>query len=199
VDDVEGAGSVSLAEDIPQAPRFESAEAFIAWAEARPERYELVDGIVRMMTGGSLNHGRLSRNTLTALVARLGSGPCEAFGPDVAVILGPRHVAFPDATVTCEPVTGTGIDRPSVVFEVLSPSTAAYDLGDKAHAYRGLPSLRHLVLVSQDRIRIEHYHREAADDDFVLTAIDRVDAPLELTAIGAEIPVVELYAQVTFA
>jgi Uma2 family endonuclease len=190
---------VSLAEDFPHAPpRFETAEAFIAWAEAQPARYELVDGIVRMMTGGSANHARLARNALMALTRRLGAGPCEAFGGDLAVILEPRRVAFPDVTVSCEPVVGMGIHHPTVVFEVLSPSTAAYDLGDKAHAYRKVPSLRHLLLVSQDRIRVEHFHREAAEDDFVLTAIDRVDANLELTAISAEIPVVELYAQVTF-
>jgi Uma2 family endonuclease len=191
---------MGLAEDIPQAaPRFDSAEAFLAWAERQPERYELVDGAARMMTGGSPNHARLSRNALTALSARLGAGPCEAFGADLAIILGPRRVVFPDASVSCEPVAGTGVDRPVVIVEVLSPTTAAYDLGDKASAYRRMPSLRHLVLISQDRIHVEHYHRNAEGEDFVLTELDRVDGLLALTAIGVEISVSELYAQVTFA
>ena len=86
-----------------------------------------------------------------------------------------------------------------VIFEVLSPATAAYDLGDKASAYRKMPSLRHLVLVSQDRIRVEHYHRSIDGTDFVLTEVDRVDGLLALTAIGLEIPLSELYAQVSFA
>jgi hypothetical protein len=87
---------MSLAEDIPPStPRFDSAEAFLAWAEGQPVRYELRDGIARMMTGGSPNHARLSRNTLVALSARLGGGPCEAFGADLAIILGPQRVAFP--------------------------------------------------------------------------------------------------------
>ena len=191
---------MSLAEDVPPAaPRFDSAQAFLVWAAGQPERYELVNGVARMMTGGSPNHARLSRNALTALAARLGAGPCEAFGADLAVILGPQRVAFPDASVSCEPVTGTGVDRPVVIFEVLSPSTAAYDLGDKASAYRKMPSLRHLVLVSQDRIRVEHYHRGTDGTDFVLTEVDRVDRLLALTAIGVDIPLSELYAQVSFA
>lgn len=191
---------MSLAEDIPQsAPRFDSAEAFLGWAVGQPERYELAGGVARMMTGGSPNHARLSRNALTALVARRGTGPCEAFGTDLAIILGPGRVAFPDASVSCEPVTGMGADRPVVVFEVLSPSTAAYDLGDKASAYRRMPSLRHLVLVSQDKIRAAHYHRDAEGADFVLTELDRIDDVLVLAAIGVELAIAELYAQVTLA
>jgi Uma2 family endonuclease len=190
---------MSLAEDLPEAgPRFESAEAFLVWAERQPERYELIDGAVRLMTGGSPNHARLSRNLLTALSGRLGSGPCEAFGGDLAVILGPRRVLFPDASVSCEPVAGVGVETPVVIVEVLSPSTAAFDLGDKAAAYRRLPSLRHLVLIRQDRVRLDHYHRGGDGEDFVLTEIDRIDAALALTAIGVELPVAELYAQVVF-
>jgi Uma2 family endonuclease len=95
-------------------------------------------------------------------------------------------------------VTGPGAERPVVIVQVLSPSTAAYDLGDKAAAYRKLPSLRHLVLVSQDKVRVEHYHRSAEGADFVLTELDRIDDRLVLAAVGVEIVVADLYAQVTF-
>ena len=191
---------MSLAKDIqPAAPRFDSAEAFLAWAESQPERYELIDGAARMMTGGSPNHARISRNALTTLSSRLGAGSCEAFGGDLAVILGPQRVVFPDVSVSCEPVHGPGVTRPAVIIEVLSPSTAAYDLGDKASAYRRTPSLRHLVLVHQDRVGVGHYHRHAEGQDFTLTELDRVDDVLALTSIGIEITVAELYARVTFA
>jgi hypothetical protein len=56
---------MSLAED--RAPRFESAEAFLAWAGRQPERWELVDGVARMMTGGSLNHSRIAGNAYFAV------------------------------------------------------------------------------------------------------------------------------------
>jgi Uma2 family endonuclease len=190
---------MSLAEDIPQAaPRFQSAEDFITWASGRQERYELFDGAARLMTGGSPNHARLSRNLLTTLAGRLGTGPCEAFGGDLAIILGPQRVVFADVSVSCDGVSGLGAERPVAIVEVLSPSTAAYDLGDKASAYRRMPSLRHLVLVSQDKIRVEHFHRGAPDADFVLTELDSADLRLVLNAIGVEILVSEIYAQVTF-
>lgn len=194
---------MSLAEDIhPAAPRFESAEAFLAWVELQPERWELWDGVAiqtTMMTGGSLNHSRLARNALTALAARLGDGPCEALGGDAAVLLGPHRVAFPDVSVSCEPEADKVLVRPVVIIEVLSPSTASYDLNDKATAYRRLPSLRHLVFVRQDRIGVQHFHREAASQEFALTEIDRVDGVLRLTAVGVEVGVAELYARVAFS
>lgn len=78
-----------------------------------------------MMTGAPLNHGRLPRNALTALATRLGAGRCEAFGPDFAVILGPRRVVLSDARVSCEAETGSALAHPVLIVAVLSPSTAS--------------------------------------------------------------------------
>lgn len=189
--------AMSLAEDLHAgAPRFESAEDFLAWAERQPERWELVDGAARMMTGGSLNHSRIAGNAFFALRSRLGPDRCEAFGSDAAVVLGPRRVAFPDVSVSCEAETGTSVAHPVVIVEVLSPSTESYDLGHKAAAYRRLPSLRHLVLVHQDQVAVQHFHREAESQEFSLTEINRVDGRLVLGAIGVEIALSDLYAQV---
>ena len=191
---------MSPAKDTPAGVlRFESPEAFLAWAELQPERYEMVDGIVRTAAGGSLTHARLSRNALTALMARMGSGPCEAFGADLAVILGPRHVFLPSASVSCEPDVGLGSTKPIVVIEVLPPATAGYDLESRALAYERLPSLRHLVLISPDRMGVQHLQRDADGQEFSSTEINWADDSLRLTAIGVEIPLAELYAQTTFA
>lgn len=190
---------MSLAEDLHGgAPRFESAQAFLAWAAGQPQRWELVDGVARMMTGGSLNHSRIAGNAYFALRSRLGRGRCEAFGSDAAVILEPHRVVFPDVSVSCGPEDGPGLAAPVVVVEVLSPSTEAWDLGHKAAAYRRLPSLRHLVLVYQDRVAVQHFHR-AAEEAFTLTELGQVDGRILLTAIGVEIAVSELYARVVLA
>ena len=193
---------MSLAEDIPAAPRFESARAFLLWAAAQPERWELIGGEAVAMTGGSLNHSRIARNALVMLQSCLRAG-CEAFGSDAAVVLDETRVAFPDVSVSCGgadgPETGMDVARPVVVVEVLSPSTAAYDLGAKAEAYRRLPSLRHLAFLHGDRIAAQHFHRAAAGDEFALTEIARVDGRLALDAVGVEIVMAELYAQVVLA
>lgn len=191
---------MSLAENVHRAgPRFEGAAEFLAWVERQPERWELWDGVARMMTGGSLNHSRLSRNALTALATRLGPGPCEAFGSDAAVVLGPRRVAYPDISVSCEPEDGMSVAHPVVIIEVLSPSTASYDLDEKASAYRRIASLRHLVFVRQERVSVQHLHRDAGGEDFTLTDLDRIDGILDLAAIGVGIILAELYARVALA
>jgi Uma2 family endonuclease len=191
---------MGLAENLhPAPPRFESVEAFLAWAEIQAERYELVDGTARMMTGGTANHARISGNTLAVLLSRLAGTRCEAFGSDLAIILGPRSAVYPDVSVSCEPIEEAGLTQPVVIVEVLSPSTAAFDLGDKASAYRKLPSLRHLVLVHQDRIGVRHYHRDAEGEEFALTELDRIDEPLRLTAIDLDLSLAEIYARVTFS
>jgi Uma2 family endonuclease len=112
------------------------------------------------------------------------------------VILGPRRVAFPNVSVSCEAETGTSVVQPVVIVEVLSPSTEAYDLGYEVAAFRRLPSLRHLVLVHQDRVAVQHFHREAENQEFSLTELSQVDGRLMLTAIDIEITLLDLHAQV---
>jgi Uma2 family endonuclease len=190
---------MSLAESIePDAPRFASAEAFLDWVEAQPEKWELVDGVAVMMAGGSLNHSRLAGNAYLALRTGLRGSRCEAFGSDAAVTLEPGRVGFPDVSVSCDAANGKSVPDPVVIIEVLSPTTQSYDLGDKARAYRKLASLRHLVFVRQDKIAVQHFYRAEAGEEWRLTEIDRVDVPLRLTAVGVEIGMPELYAQVTF-
>ena len=178
--------------------RFESVEAFLAWAEAQEERYELVDGVARMMTGGSANHSAISGSALAALKGRLRGGPCRVMGPDFAVVMGPGRVVYPDVSVRCEEDGDKATGKPVVVIEVLSPSTEAYDLGTKADAYRALPSLRHLVLVRQDRVLAQHFHRREAGEPFVVETLNGLSQMLELEAVGARVSLAELYEDVRF-
>ena len=176
--------------------RFESVEAFLAWAEGREDRYELVDGAARMMTGGSANHSRIGVNVARALAGKLEGGPCEAFNGDAGVRLGDLRLVYPDASVVCERVDGYYMTSPVVIVEALSPSTEAHDLGTKAGWYRRLPSLRHLLIVRQDRVEVGHYHRAAAVDEWGYEDVARVDGVVRLEAIGVELSVVEIYARV---
>ena len=152
----------------------------------------------RMTTGGSTNHARIARNALNALSAAFGSGPCEAFGGDLAVRVADGRVTYPDASVSCGRQSHRDVDAPVVVIEVLSPSTSGYDVGDKAAAYRRMPSLRHHSIVRRDRIGIAHRHRAAPGEDFTLTDVERVDATRPLDAVCAALPVAALYARATF-
>lgn len=100
---------------------------------------------------------------LVQLAGRLGSGPCQVFSPDLAVEPG-GHYACPDVTVASKPAERgehrPAITSPTAVVEVLSPSTAGWDRGDKAEAYREIPSLQALVFVATDRRHLDAVVRD---------------------------------------
>jgi Uma2 family endonuclease len=86
--------------------------------------------------------------------------------------------------------------NPTLLLEVLSPSTAAYDRGAKFQRYRDwLPSLQDYLLVAQDRVRIDHYQRGMA---WSMTRYEGLDVVVPLASIGCQLPLVEIYDGVTF-
>ena len=86
--------------------------------------------------------------------------------------------------------------NPIVVVEVLSPSTEAYDRGDKFAHYRQLESLQEYILVAQDKVRVEHYVRHTAQ--WILTDFQELDQQLPLTSIQCELHLQEIYENVPF-
>jgi Uma2 family endonuclease len=103
---------------------------FLAWEALQPERWEFVGGVVRMMAGGTLAHDRIANNMRAALWGRLRGGPCVVHGPDLKVRNPAGETAYPDLLVRCGPAAGDSVvvEDPVVLVEVLSDSTAAYDL-----------------------------------------------------------------------
>ena len=116
-------------------------------------------------SGASPDHVVLSSNALVGLGSRLRGGPCRVFGPDPKVRIGEgASYVYPDATVVCGgPVYDRGVLlNPTVVLEVLSPSTEGYDRGFKFERYRRLGTLRPYVLVAQDRRHVDVFVRAAS-------------------------------------
>lgn len=124
-------------------------------------------------------------------------GPCEAFGSDTKVrIPFAAHTRFyyPDALVVCDgnPPNDTFQDRPSVLIEVLSPTTYRTDVGEKKDAYLTIPSVTGYLLVEQDRPRVIVYSRRGGDG--VEAAVyEGMEAVIPLPAIGCDLPLVEIY------
>ena len=128
-----------------------SEVAFHELEHLSPDRkYEYLNGMAYLMSGGSVAHDRITRNVTYVLDSQLRTGPCRAFGVDVQVLLGTKkdskkHYVYPNATVSCDAADrrpeNTLIETPRVVIEVLSPSTEARDRGVKFKAYQGCPTM----------------------------------------------------------
>jgi Uma2 family endonuclease len=144
-----------------------SAAEYLAWERRQPAKHEYHRGEIFAMAGGSLRHNFLAGAVGAELRAALRGKGCHALSSDqrISAKQGERYV-YADAVVVCggaqtEPGTSDVLANPSVIVEVLSPSTEAYDRGDKWEAYQRLASLTDYLLVAQAGARVEHYQREA--------------------------------------
>lgn len=170
---------------------------FLEWEEQQEGKYEFDGrGVVRAITGGSAAHARVSLNVATSLRIRLRGTPCEAFGSDLKIEVA-GAVRYPDAFVVCTPVANKtlAVDRPVVVFEVLSPSTAIVDFTDKHDEYQDTPSIMRYVILRQDRMYATIFFREAGGWSREVLADGGV---LKLPEIGIELPMTELYEDLVF-
>ena len=180
--------------------RLRSLAEFLAWEERQPERYERVSGVVRMMTGGTIDHNRIALNVVDVLRQQLRGSDCEAFVNDVKVVTPEEDVMYPDVVVVCGEIPGkaTWIETAVVVVEVLSASTAERDHGPKRWAYQTIPSLQHYVLIDQNEPAAEVASRNG-DGSWRSVLHRGLDARLRLEALGVELALDEIFARVTFA
>ncbi len=142
-----------------------SAAEYLAWEREQAERHGYLRGEVFAMAGGSPRHNAIGAAVIVELRNAFDGGPCRAFTSDQRVaIRDGEHYVYPDVTVVCGRLelaadTKDTLVNPSVVVEVLSRATEAYDRGAKWEDYRQLPSVTDYLLVSQAAARIEHFQR----------------------------------------
>jgi Uma2 family endonuclease len=177
----------------------QTLEEFLAWERQQPQRYERVSGVTRMMTGGTIDHNRITRSTANALEQGLHGSNCEVFTSDVKVVTPAGDVMYPDVVVACGEIQGkaTVLDAPVVIVGVLSESTAERDHGRKRWAYQTIPSLRHYILIDQDEGGVEVTSPNADGSWQSLIFRDLRDR-LPLAALNLEIGLDEVFAGIAF-
>lgn len=142
-----------------------TADEFLVWAQAQPTgRYQLIAGEIIAMAPEKADHARSKFSACAALQAAIKRAglPCEAFVDGLAVRIGETTVYEPDALVNCgERVPGgsTVATNPVIVVEVLSPSTAANDHGDKLFDYFSVPSIQHYLIIQTSKSVVIHHQR----------------------------------------
>ena len=170
---------------------------FLAWAEAREGRYELVESRVVMMTGGSRGHGRIVRRLAAALEARIDRKKWEIWTSDFALDLGPATVRYPDLVVdvaggSLKDLTATA---PTLVAEVLSPTSVKIDLRDKAADYLQLPSVTAYLVLSQDVPKVWGWLRGAGGFPAEPKEFSGHEAVIELAGLAIALPLSEIYSE----
>jgi Uma2 family endonuclease len=177
-----------------------TVEAYFELCRNSPDtRYEYIDGYVVMMSGGTFNHVGIRDNVYTLIRTGLRGRSCRAYTADINVRLSATRYVLPDVVVTCDDRDNGEnkfMQAPFLAVEVLSPSTEAYDRGNKFLYYRECPTLQEYVLVSSSFPLVEVFRREK-HDLWVLTTC-KADDTVQLISLGISFPVRDVYENIIF-
>ena len=182
------------------APRLErryTPEEYLAYEREAPYKNEYIAGHIVAMRGASRVVARITMNLARILSTQTLDGPCEAYGSDLRVKVGTgRRYTYPDLTVVCGEQQFEYTQGDTLIIEVLSPSTEAYDRGASFGYYRTLPSLQEYVLVAQDQCLSSLLSLRRR---WVLVATTDSAAVVSLASIDCDLPVAEVYRKVVFS
>jgi Uma2 family endonuclease len=179
-------------------------EEYLELDRTSEERLEFWDGEVFCMSGGSRSHDQIIINCIVKLSARLGASKCRVFSADMRIkVPSAPPYRYGDLSALCgeaefEEVSGVDtLVNPELIVEVLSPSTEAYDRGDKFTHYKSIPTLREYLLVSQHRPHVTHLFKQD-DGKWIHSEANDLESSVRLDSLDCELPMSEIYRDVTF-
>lgn len=189
---------------LPQALPVFTEEEYLALERVSEMRHEYLDGCVYAMAGESPEHSTICFNLAVVVGAQLRDTPCRGFSPNMKVRTDESGLyAYPDLMVVCgEPnfhdQRRDVVVNPTVIFEVLSPSTESYDRGEKFLRYSTqIATLTDYLLVTQTKALIEHYSRQP-DGTWIYATVSGLSETLSLASIDCRLPLEEIYSRVIF-
>jgi Uma2 family endonuclease len=162
----------------------------------RRDKTEYYQGTVYCMAGGSPRHNRLSSRFHFSLNLRLDGKPCQPSSADQQIATPDGLLTYPDLAVICgrielRPNTTDVATNPTLLVEVLSPSTREYDLGDKLGFYKKIPTLQAVLFAEPDEAKLLLVHRTGAG--WRKSEFSGLDAVAPIHCLGIELPLAELY------
>ena len=173
-------------------------EEYLEFERKADYKNEYLDGKIYAMSGVSRQHDWIESQLSFLIYQHLEGKDCHSYSSGMRVRIETRSVCtYPDLSVVCgqaqftDPHVDT-LTNPILLIEVLSPSTENYDRGLKAEIYREIPSLQELLLISQDRFKVELYRREP-DGGWRLEEAKGLDASIELKSIAYTLRLSDLY------
>lgn len=177
-------------------------DAFDAFVEAQADTalFELVEGVIVMMTNPTEVHEQIAANIGAPLKLAMDARGCRSYQGGMRVQRSDdsrdTEKTRPDVVVRCGALTSrTYMTDPLVVIEVLSPSTIDVDRGPKLDFYKSLPTMRHIAFIYQDQMRVEHYRR--VEQGFELEVLKRPDDAVHFEAVDFQIDLARIYFDVT--
>lgn len=180
-----------------------SPEDYLAFERSSDQKHEYLAGSIYAMAGVSRNHNLIASQVNGIFYMQLRQRPCEHYQGDMRLkVTATGLYTYPDVLVVCDtPIFDDKhkdtLLNPTVLVEVLSPSTENYDRGKKFQHYRALPSLQDYLLIAQDSTHVEHYTRQP-DEHWLLADFTDLQATIHLTSINCTLLLADIYEKVVF-
>lgn len=174
-------------------------DEYLASERLATEKHELINGRIVAMSGATMRHNAICTNLIILLGTRLRGGPCGVLTSDQRThVPGTGLFTYPDVTVVCGELRTHAKDShtlltPTLLVEVLSPSTEAYDRGAKFRHYQSIETLREYLLVGSVERAVEHYRRLPSQTKWELSSYDDPASLIALPALGIELSLAEIY------
>ncbi len=178
-------------------------EEYLAFERKATTKHEYLNGQIVAMSGASFAHNFLTMNVANQLYNQLIGGECQVAASDMRVQATQTGSYFyPDVVVVCgepraEDDTFDTLLNPTLIVEILSPSTETYDKGEKFEHYQQIASLKDYILISQDKVHVEHYCRQGSA--WLQTEFAELEDVLSLRSIACELRLQDVYRRVKVA
>jgi len=180
---------------------FMTVEEYLAFEEQSDVRHEYIAGEVHAIAGSSERHQIIAFNIASALRRAARERGCRVILNDVKLQVEPDFIYYPDIMLLCDPADDDPYikERPSLVVEVLSPTTATTDRREKMVKYREIPSLLCYLVVSQDERKLERHWRAAVGDPWEFELLlESLNSRITIPGLDVELTFDEVYEGVSF-
>jgi Uma2 family endonuclease len=186
----------------PQIIPYLTSQEYLAIERRAEYKSEYFDGEMFAMAGASPAHNQITFNVAGEIHSQLKKRPCLGYANDMRVKISATGLyTYPDIVALCGPPRFEDNQKdtllnPTVIIEVLSDSTEAYDRGKKFQHYRTLESLQEYVLIAQHECRVEHYVRQPGNQWTLVEAHDLSES-IQLSSIQCQLAVADIYDKVS--
>lgn len=175
-------------------------EEYLLLEQDSDTRHEFSDGILIPIEATTKAHNRIKRNLIRQIeTPAFDESACELFDENVLTQLTEhKKYVYPDIVVTCDPddTDPLIVKFPTVIIEILSPSTKKYDKTVKFFAYQRIPSLQQCVFVAQDGIEVKSFQR-SKDEQWILTTLENIEDVLRIDVLNLDIKLADIYTNIS--
>ena len=178
-------------------------EEYLEMEKSSPVKHEYYQGEIFAMSGAGLNHNEIFSNVFVEIGNKLKGKPCRPYGSDMRMNI-PENTLFtyPDISIYCNGLKQSDVDEnsftlPTVIIEILSPSTKNYDRGKKFTLYKDIPSLKEYVMIDSESVSVEAYYLDDRQN-WVVNKHELISDRVNLVSMGFGIALTDIYNHALF-